>query len=629
MASSGSTGDVVASADQLKMSFGGRTLFDRITFSIHDNEKIGLIGPNGAGKSTLVKLMCQKLEPEKGNIAWKKGCRIGYLEQTPTFEKDKNLLDSVMSDNPDSDEIARAYEWLAKLDLLSMGEDVLASTLSGGWQKRLALARELVKEPDVLFLDEPTNHLDIESIIWLEEFLRTQVRTLVLVTHDRLFLQRVADRILDLDPKWPQGLFSHSGDYVTFCEIKAQQLEAQKKQEQVLKNTLRRETEWLRRGAKARQTKQKARIDAAHELSAEVKAVSDRNRVADMDIQFGDPKKNPKRLIELIGVSGGYQGKTLFENLDLFIGPKTRLALRGRNGCGKSTLLKIINGEVEPLSGQVKRADQLKTLYFEQSRDRLNPQLSLLKNICPEGDFVNDKGQPIHVRSYLDKFKFRREQLDLPVHKLSGGEQARLRLAQLMLLDSQVLILDEPTNDLDLETLEVLEESLAEFHGAILLVTHDRYFMDSVSNEMLSFDEDFDQQPFLQKFANYFQWENWRDTAAKESSKSRSNRKASENNLSTTESSTPTPAAAPVVAPVKNKIKMSFKEKFDLENIESWIAEKEQTIESLKKDLSSSESLSNSTRLMELSSKLQTAESELQKLYDRWTELNEKFSTSN
>ncbi len=589
----------------LQKSFAGKLLFESLNFGLDENDRVGLVGPNGAGKSTLLKMICGQMTADKGQVTLQRGLKVGFLEQSPTFEDSETIYSSIISKAEDPHEVmALAYEWMGRLDLNQFGDDFPISKLSGGWRKKVALARELVNSPDLLLMDEPTNHLDISSILWLEEYLRAAPFALLMITHDRLFLQRVVNRIIDLDPKNPNYIISVKGDYATYVETKEQLLDAQQRREQVLKNTLRRETEWLRRGAKARQTKQKARIESAGALSEDVSQLSQKNRDRQMGIEFSDNDRNPKKLIEALNITKTYNGKILFKDLNLLIRPSTRLALLGDNGCGKSTLIKTLIGQVDADSGLVKSAEGLKVVYFEQNRETLNPKLSVLRNLVSDGDYVSFRGQHVYARSYLERFHFKGQAADLAVERLSGGEQARLRIAQMMLLDGQVLILDEPTNDLDVETLAVLEEALSEFNGAVILVTHDRYFMDAVCSDILAFPVSDAEPLVLERFTGYLQYESWF-----EQQKSKEKNKGS----------------APTGKTAGGKsAKISFKEKFELDNMEALIKDKEQLLTTLQEQLQDPKVISNSTQLVELSTQISSLQTELEKTYARWAELEAK-----
>ncbi|MBX3020039.1 MAG: ABC-F family ATP-binding cassette domain-containing protein [Bdellovibrionales bacterium] len=592
---------ILAAAHGLAKNFAGRTLFENVSFGIESGERVGLVGPNGAGKSTLLRLLSGTVTPDDGTVARKKGLRLGFLEQTPVFSPGLTLPDAVLEKADDKHEsLPRALEMMARLELNRFTEDFPVANLSGGWAKRVALARELVREPELLMLDEPTNHLDVSSILWLEKFLAAAPFAILMITHDRLFLQRVASRILDLDPRNPGYLLNISGGYLQYVEAKEHELMALQRQERVLSNTLRREKEWLARGSLARQTKQSARIQGAADLSDEVDRLREKNRDQRVDLNFGAAAHSPHKLVEAVGVAKAYDGEPLFSNLDLLVTPKTRLALLGDNGSGKSTLVRLLLGLEQPTTGQVKRAEGLTVSYFEQGRETLDFTKSVLKNICPEGDYVNVHGQYVHIRSYLDRFLFKGNKAEQPAGKLSGGEQARLRLAQLMLIPAQILVLDEPTNDLDAETLQVLEESLAEFSGAVIIVTHDRYFMDAVANQILAFPPAAHRDQGLQKFASYFQWETWFSSLNQPSAKT-------------------TASAAKKDAPTR--VKLSYKDKFELENMESTILSLEEEIAKLSTESQSPAVISDHARLAELHGTLAEKQALLESKYERWAEL--------
>ena len=366
---------LLLSAHDISKSFGSKTLFDNLSFGIENGERIGLIGPNGAGKSTLLKILAGVISADHGHLSFSKNLRIGFLEQIPSFDESKTVLETLLEGHPPHDwEIElRIQEYIAKMDL---NPDAKLSTLSGGWKKRVALARELIKQPDLLLLDEPTNHLDIDSILWLENFLSKSPLATLTITHDRLFLQKVSNRILELDRRHKDGVLSIQGSYADYLEAKELLMNAQERQETVLRNTLRRETEWLRRGPKARTTKQQARIDRAGDLKEQVEDLSSRNSVRTASIDFENTSL-PKRLIEAKNISKSYGERKLFERVNLLLSPGTRIGLLGPNGVGKSTLIRILVGEETPDSGEVMRADQLVVNYFEQNRDSLDPTVSL------------------------------------------------------------------------------------------------------------------------------------------------------------------------------------------------------------------------------------------------------------
>ena len=599
---------VLVNGHDLSKGFSGRHLFDGLAFGIQDGERIGLIGPNGAGKSTLLKMILGVEKPDSGTIARKQGLRVAYLSQTPELDTSQTVLATILEgaiDPYDWEATSRGLELLSKLDFENAGlsEDTLVGDLSGGWRKKVALCREIMREPNLLLMDEPTNHLDVESILWLEEFLAKVPFATLTITHDRLFLNRISNRIWELDRRNPGGLLNVEGDYATFCEIKEQHVSALERKETVLKNTLRRETEWLRRGPAARTTKQTARINRAGDLADNVERLEGLNKVQTVGIAFGAVEGTPKKLIEVKKISKSYGGRKLFGDFSMLFQKGSRIGLLGPNGAGKSTLIKILLGLEKPDTGTVERADLLQIAYFDQNREHLDPSLTVLKTVCPQGDHVRFRGNFVHVRSYLDRFLFNVEQSDSPVSKLSGGEQARLLIAKLMLREANLLVLDEPTNDLDLATLNVLEERLKDFEGAIILVSHDRYFMDQVVDRILV---PADGQ--IEEFMGVGQWESWQKDRAKQ-----------KRNGPALAASAKSPE--PVVS---KKKKLSYNEQREFDLMESKIHDAEAKLQFLSDESQKPEIAANASKLATLASEMSKLQSEIERLYARWSELEGK-----
>lgn len=595
---------LLVSCQNLSHAFGGRTLFENISFGINEKDKIGLIGPNGVGKSTLLKIILKRIKPDKGEIVHKTGISFGYLEQQPEFDNNKSWMENILAV---TDDYAHAFEWISKLNLSEVDGDRKFSEFSGGMQKRMALARELAKNPDFLFLDEPTNHLDVDSILWLEDFLTEQNLSFLMITHDRLFLERTCTQILDLDKKNPNYLLNSKTDFATHLENKIMLFEQQKSTLEKKKNTLTRETEWLRRGAQARQTKQKARIMGHGVLADEVKDLKNKVNIKDIEFDFGE-QKGPKKLVEFSHVDFSYGEQSIWKDFNYIVSSKTRLGIMGKNGSGKSTLLKLMTKQLNPDSGVIKCAENIKISYFEQSKDTIKADVSVLKNICPQGDYINFQGEFIFAKSYLERFGFSYDQMDLVADKMSGGEKSRLRLAQLMLTEAQLLLLDEPTNDLDLESLMALEQSLDSFPGGIVLVSHDRYFMDRVCNQILSIE---DQN--YQLFSNYFQWEAWYNEYRENLGKNNKSEVLAGNTVITSSEK-----------PSAKKKGLSYKEEIEFGKMEAVIQSKEAELSHLQTEINKPEVQSDSHKINEYYSNIGNLEKEIERLYSRWSELESK-----
>ena len=487
---------LVLSCDSLGKSFGARPLFAGITLHLDDNQRTGLIGPNGSGKSTLLKILAGLETTDTGSISTRRSLRLGYLPQNDVFEPgltvEDVLIDALAGGHDAAHKDHHEHQIEASIMLGKVGFtdfEQAVDSLSGGWRKRLSLARELILKPDLLLLDEPTNHLDVEGILWLEKLLRDAPFGFLLVSHDRYFLENVTNRIIELNTAYAGGFLSHIGTYSEFLQKREEYLVAQASYEKSLAGRVRREIEWLQRGAKARRTKAKGRIEEAGRMIGELADVKARNTRRDAaEIEFAGTQRQTRKMLVAKKVSKSLGGRILFKDVDFILAPGTRLGLLGPNGSGKTSLIKLLTGELQPDTGEIVRADALKIVTFDQNRGQLDPTETLRRALSPGGDNIVYRGEGMHISGWARRFHFRTEQLDLRVGDLSGGEQARILIARLMMMPADLLILDEPTNDLDIDTLEILEESLESFPGAMVMVTHDRYMLDRVSTELLAID---------------------------------------------------------------------------------------------------------------------------------------------
>lgn len=587
------------SVQNLAKAFGERILFQELAVSVFQKDRIGLIGPNGSGKSTLLKILAGMEKADAGTISYKRGLKMGYVPQTCAFPRKKLsaiLVDALAGEEhlPDYEKARLADVWLTKLEF--QDKDVDATTLSGGWKKRLAFAEALITTPDMLLLDEPTNHLDLEGILWLEKFLLREVTTFLLVSHDRYFLQNVAGRIVEIDPTYPKGTLSISGPYQYFLEKKGEFLEGQLQQERALASKARKETEWLRSSPKARTTKAQSRIDHAEEVLSDLAEIHKRNQKKRATIAFDASERETRQLLIAHNIAKNAGERNLFRNLDFVLSPGTRIGLMGPNGSGKTTLLRLLAGEITPDQGSLKKADMLQVVYFDQHRTLLPDEMSLRDALAPTGDFVLFRGQRVHVNGWCKRFLFSPTLLDMPLGKLSGGERARISIAHLMLQPADLLLLDEPTNDLDVATLETLEDSLLDFPGAVVLITHDRCMLDRVCTKLLALGDP-DKTDF---YADFAQWE-------------KATRKLAPFVEKKIKSVTPPP-------------KLSSSERQELRQIETKITQFEKEIQGLNQLLEDATLAQNPARLEEVCRAIGLAENQVEQLYLRWEELEKKQS---
>ena len=592
--------------------FGATPLFRNISLTVEDGDRIGLIGPNGAGKSTLLAVLAGQVEPDSGELAVRKRARAAYVPQDSRFAPGlsiRQVLERALAAAHvnESEREGRLRELSGRAGFADL--DTEAAALSGGWRKRLAITEALVSEPEVMLLDEPTNHLDLAGIEWLEALLTNSSFAAVTVSHDRYFLESTSSEIIELNRVFADGLLRVKGKFSRFLEEKQAYLESQSRQQESLRNQVRTEIEWLRRGPKARTTKSKARIDTANAMIGQQAAMDSRTTVNTAGIDFDASQRKTKRLVEFNDVAcdvpGGdeAQSRRLFTGLNFVLTAGMKVGLVGPNGSGKTTFLRLLLGEIEPAEGSIRRAEALRLVYFSQMRE-LDDSLTLRRALAPEGDSILHQGRVVHVASWAARFLFTGEQLNQPVRNLSGGERARVLIAKLMLEPADVLLLDEPTNDLDIPTLEILEESLIDFPGSLVLVTHDRYMLDRVSSIVLGLNG----RGGAETFADYAQWETWQAQSTKAEA--------------ATAATVPTPVSSTSVSPAKKKL--SHLEAREYATIEQRVEEAEQLVQAKRAELEDPANATDAPRLVAAQAALDAAQEALDALYSRWAELEKK-----
>ncbi len=612
----------ILNAQSVTKQFGAKPLFLDISLTVEDGDRIGLIGPNGAGKSTLLALLAGQVEPDSGELAVRKRARAAYVPQDSHFEPGltiRQVLERALTaaHGNETEREGRLRELAGRAGFADLGTQ--ASALSGGWRKRLAITEAMVSEPEVMLLDEPTNHLDLAGIEWLEELLRSSSFAAVTVSHDRYFLESTSSQIVELNRIYAGGLLRVKGNFSHFLEEKQAYLESQSRQQDSLRNRVKTEIEWLRRGPKARATKSKARIESANAMIGQLADMDARTAVSTAGIDFDATQRKTKRLVEFKGVACDIPGtespteaepkneksqRLLFSGLNFILTAGMKVGLVGPNGSGKTTLLRLLRGETEPAEGTIRRADALRMVYFSQMRE-LDESLTLRRALAPEGDAVMHQGRIVHVASWAARFLFTGEQLNQPVRNLSGGERARVLIAKLMLEPADILLLDEPTNDLDIPTLEILEENLLDFPGALVLVTHDRYLLNRVSSTVLGLDG----RGHTGRFADYAQWEDWMEEQEGKAQDKPERSTNSANSANTANSA---------------RKKLSYLEAREFAAIEKRVEESDARLAAARARIEQPEIATNAEALQQALEELDAAQHENDTLYARWAELTEK-----
>ena len=615
---------VILSAMDLEVHFGEQVVLDKASLSVHESDRIGLVGRNGSGKSTFLKIISGIMQPDSGEVAERKDLVIGFLSQEFTLDESKTVYENILDgaqreltlideyentpfDSPNKqkleEEILRLDSWHLEKRINILIRSLSApegpreiSTLSGGEKRRTALCRALLSKPNLLILDEPTNHLDTNSIEWLEDFLATYSGTCIFVTHDRYFLDRIANRIVELSGG---TFYTHSGNYTDYLVNKAERKSIQEVEDRKRQNFLKRELEWVRRGPKARRTKAKSRLDNFEEVS------NQKETEVELDVELIIPPANRlgKKIVELTNVSIILGNKTLFDEFNYNFLSGKKIGVVGPNGSGKTTLLRIILEEISPTKGKVEIGENTEFNYIDQARLLLDDN-ETVKNVIGEGsDIVKFGNQKLSVWSYLKRFLFTDDRINTLVGRLSGGEKSRLTLAKILSSGGNFLMLDEPTNDLDLPTLRILEEALVRFEGCVIIVSHDRYFLNRICDGIIAFEGD----------GQVYYSEGDYDYYIKKRNK-RLRDKADDKPKQTKEDSR-----------IKVKIrKLTYNEKIELESIEAKIIIAEDDVNRIESIFSSPEFFEkHAEQTNELNIQLAEAKEKVKLLYDRWEELEE------
>lgn len=589
---------VLLNAEHISLSWGENTLFDDVSFALEEQDKVGFIGINGTGKSTFLRILAGMQEPDAGTITLARGARIGYLPQSPDFSEPITVLQQVFRGAATDFAEERAYEakmLLTQLGITDFDKDV--RLLSGGQKKRIAICSALINPSEILILDEPTNHIDNETAAWLEQQLKAYKGALVIITHDRYFLNRVTNRICELDHA---KLYFYEENYEGFVARKAERIASAAASERKRQTILRRELEWMRRGAKARTTKAKGRIQRFEELSS--KTVQEEDGQVEMK---SISTRLGKKTIEVSGLCKSWDGKTYIRDFDLTVARDDRIGIVGHNGTGKSTFLRILAGQAQPDAGTVSYGETVKIGYFAQDCGHMDQEQKVIEFIRDIAETVRTPDGTLSAAQMLETFLFTGEQQWTRIGSLSGGEQRRLYLLSVLMSAPNILLLDEPTNDLDIETLNILENYLEGFEGAVLAVSHDRYFLDKTARRIFEFRPNGDVQEYLGNYADYLD-------------------KRKELERPTAEKTEKTEKSKP-----KNtgKTKMSYKDRYELKHIDDEIAELEQKLAALKEE--QAQITSDFVRLQELSEQIETVSSALDAKEERWIELQEMAELEN
>ncbi len=591
---------VLLNLDKISKSFGTKVLFTDLCLTVNAGDRIGIIGDNGTGKTTLTKIMVNLESLDTGNIAIRKNLKTAYIPQVSAYPANATVWD-IVAGRATADFKNADVKTSTALSIAGFADyTVKVNTLSGGWSKRLDIACGIVNEPELLILDEPTNHLDYLALAWLENFLGSARFTWVMVSHDRFLLERCAGRIIEVSKRYEGGIFQSDGKYQDFLEKHLQYIEQQNKLEAVMSNKVRAEIEWLRRGPKARRTKAKYRIDEAHDLIKELADLKEKKQTARTEIDFTSSNRKTKVLVKIKNIDKSFGDKHILKNFTANFTTGLRIGLLGGNGVGKSTLLKLLSKQIEPDSGSVEHADNLKIVYFDQLRESLHQPKTIKQFMADGNDAVIFKGKQLHMVSWIKRFGLSPQQLDSTIASLSGGEQARILIAKLMLEPADILLLDEPTNDLDIRTIEALEENLLEFGGLLVIVSHDRYMISRVCGLFIGFTTD----AKAELFADYEQWEESLKTTKKEIATDA--RKADKENK-----------------PKREKTKLSYKEKMELQDVEKRIEFLDGKIKSLEARLADPKNFSDFILLHKLTEEIASDKEELDKYYHRWEYLSE------
>lgn len=589
---------VLLNAEHISLSWGENTLFDDVSFALEEQDKVGFIGINGTGKSTFLRILAGMQEPDAGTITLARGARIGYLPQSPDFSEPITVLQQVFRGAATDFAEERAYEakmLLTQLGITDFDKDV--RLLSGGQKKRIAICSALINPSEILILDEPTNHIDNETAAWLEQQLKAYKGALVIITHDRYFLNRVTNRICELDHA---KLYFYEENYEGFVARKAERIASAAASERKRQTILRRELEWMRRGAKARTTKAKGRIQRFEELSS--KTVQEEDGQVEMK---SISTRLGKKTIEVSGLCKSWDGKTYIRDFDLTVARDDRIGIVGHNGTGKSTFLRILAGQAQPDAGTVSYGETVKIGYFAQDCGHMDQEQKVIEFIRDIAETVRTPDGTLSAAQMLETFLFTGEQQWTRIGSLSGGEQRRLYLLSVLMSAPNILLLDEPTNDLDIETLNILENYLEGFEGAVLAVSHDRYFLDKTARRIFEFRPNGDVQEYLGNYADYLD-------------------KRKELERPTAEKTEKTEKSKP-----KNtgKTKMSYKDRYELEHIDDEITELEQKLAALKEE--QAQITSDFVRLQELSEQIETVSGALDAKEERWIELQEMAELEN